>query len=109
MRHLKLHGARHTAATLLHLDGVRVAVIAAWIGHKDASRTMKLYAHSQDDALKLAATAVDYCNIERNTEVAGDSESTIAAVHRGADDGNEPAYSAWEVSSTPEQVSDSRW
>lgn len=60
MRHLKLHGARHTAATLMHLDGVPVAVIAAWIGHKDASLTMKLYAHSQDDALKLAATAVDY-------------------------------------------------
>lgn len=60
MRHLKLHGARHTAATLMHLEGVPVAVIAAWIGHKDASLTMKLYAHSQDDALKLAATAVDY-------------------------------------------------
>lgn len=60
MRHLKLHGARHTAATLMHLDGVPVAVIAAWIGHKDASLTMKLYAHSQDDALKLAATAIDY-------------------------------------------------
>ncbi|MDC8993686.1 site-specific integrase [Mycobacterium marinum] len=60
MRHLKLHGARHTAATLMHLDGVPVAVIAAWIGHKDASLTMKLYAHSQDDAMKLAATAIDY-------------------------------------------------
>ncbi|KEF98360.1 hypothetical protein K883_01363 [Mycobacterium sp. TKK-01-0059] len=60
MRHLKLHGARHTAATLMHLDGVPVAVIAAWIGHKDASLTMKLYAHSQDDALKLAATSIDY-------------------------------------------------
>ena len=52
--------ARHTAATLMHLDGVPVAVIAGWIGHKDASLTMKLYAHSQDDALKLAATAIDY-------------------------------------------------
>ena len=27
-----------------------VAVIAAWIGHKDASLTMRLYAHSHDDA-----------------------------------------------------------
>jgi integrase len=44
----------------MHLQGVPVAVIAAWIGHKDASLTMKLYAHSQDDALNLAATAVDY-------------------------------------------------
>lgn len=60
MRHLKLHGARHTAATLMHLDGFPTAVIAAWIGHRDASLTMKLYAHSQDDALKRAATSIDY-------------------------------------------------
>jgi integrase len=54
LRPIKLHAARHTAATTLHLDGVPVAVIAAWIGHKDASLTMRLYAHSQDDALKAA-------------------------------------------------------
>lgn len=60
MRHLKLHGARHTAATLMRPEGVPVAVIAAWIGRKDASLTMKLYAHSQDDALNIAATAIDY-------------------------------------------------
>ncbi|WBP92789.1 site-specific integrase [Mycolicibacterium neoaurum] len=60
MRHIKLHAARHTCATLMHLQGVPVAVIAAWIGHKDAALTMRLYAHSQDEALKVAATAVDY-------------------------------------------------
>lgn len=54
LRHINLHAARHTAATAMHLDGVPVAVIAAWIGHKDASLTMRLYAHSQDDALKAA-------------------------------------------------------
>lgn len=54
LRHLKLHGARHTAATQLALDGVAPAVIAAWIGHTDASFTMKLYTHSQPDALKAA-------------------------------------------------------
>jgi integrase len=41
VRHIKLHAARHTCATLMHLEGVPVAVIAAWIGHKDASLTMK--------------------------------------------------------------------
>ena len=46
LRHIKLHAARHTCATLMHLQGVPVAVIAAWIGHKDASLTMRLYAHS---------------------------------------------------------------
>lgn len=54
LRPLKLHAARHTAATAMHLQGVPVAVIAAWIGHKDAGLTMRLYAHSQDDALKAA-------------------------------------------------------
>lgn len=54
LRPIKLHAARHTAATAMHLNGVPVAVIAAWIGHKDASLTMRLYAHSQDDALKAA-------------------------------------------------------
>ncbi|BCO75714.1 hypothetical protein MINTM008_50490 [Mycobacterium intracellulare] len=43
VRHIKLHAARHTCATLMHLNGVPAAVIAAWIGHKDASLTMKLY------------------------------------------------------------------
>lgn len=54
LRPIKLHAAWHTAATLMHLDGAPVAVIAAWIGRKDASLTMRLYAHSQDDALKAA-------------------------------------------------------
>jgi integrase len=56
---IKLHGARHSCATLMHLQGVPVAVIAAWIGHKDASLTMRLYAHSQDEALKAAGATLD--------------------------------------------------
>jgi integrase len=59
VRHIKLHAARHTCATLMHLQGVPVAVIAAWIGHKDASLTMKLYAHSQEDALKAASATLN--------------------------------------------------
>lgn len=39
VRHIKLHAARHTCATLMHLSGVPVGVIAAWIGHKDAHRS----------------------------------------------------------------------
>jgi integrase len=54
IRHIKLHAARHTCATLMHLSGVPVAVIAAWIGHKVASLTMRLYSHSQAEALKAA-------------------------------------------------------
>ncbi|MGO8849504.1 tyrosine-type recombinase/integrase [Mycobacterium sp.] len=59
LRHIKLHAARHTCATLMHLDGVPVAVIAAWIGHKDASLTMRLYAHSQEGALRAASATLN--------------------------------------------------
>jgi integrase len=59
VRHIKLHAARHTCATLMHLQGVPVAVIAAWIGHKDASLTMRLYAHSQSEALKAAGVTLN--------------------------------------------------
>jgi integrase len=59
VRPIKLHGARHSCATLMHLRGVPVAVMAAWIGHRDASLTMRLYAHSQDEALKAAGVTLD--------------------------------------------------
>lgn len=55
VRRIRLHDARHTCGTLMHLRGVPVAVIAAWLGHKDASFTMRTYVHSQDDALRSAA------------------------------------------------------
>jgi integrase len=69
IRHIKLHAARHTCATLMHLQGVPAAVIAAWIGHKDASLTMKLYAHSQNDALKSAGATLNRVVTSRDTGV----------------------------------------
>lgn len=57
VRRVRLHDARHTCGTLLHLQGVPVAVIATWLGHADASFTMRTYVHSQDDALRAAAEA----------------------------------------------------
>ncbi|MCB0931254.1 MAG: site-specific integrase [Mycobacterium sp.] len=59
LRPIRLHDARHTAATLMHLNRVPIAVVAAWIGHKDASLTMRMYAHSQHDALKVAGDTFD--------------------------------------------------
>jgi integrase len=54
---VRLHDARHSCATLMHLRGVPIAVIAAWLGHASAAFTMSVYAHSQDDALKAAASS----------------------------------------------------
>ncbi|KSU59642.1 MULTISPECIES: site-specific integrase [unclassified Gordonia (in: high G+C Gram-positive bacteria)] len=54
---VRLHDARHSCATLMHLRGVPIAVIAAWMGHASAAFTMATYAHSHDDALRVAATS----------------------------------------------------
>jgi hypothetical protein len=58
-------------ATLMHLQGVPVAVIAAWIGHKDASLTMRLYAHSQFAALQDAGASLDRVVTSCDTEPRG--------------------------------------
>ncbi|MFF0493325.1 tyrosine-type recombinase/integrase [Nocardia sp. NPDC004068] len=55
VRRIRLHDARHTCGTLMHLQGVPTAVIAAWLGHADSAFTMRTYVHSQDDALVEAA------------------------------------------------------
>ena len=55
VRPIRLHDARHSCGTALHLRGVPLAVIANWLGHADAATTARIYAHSQDDALKAAS------------------------------------------------------
>ena len=54
---VRLHDARHSCATLMHLRRVPIAVIAAWLGHADAALTMAVNTHSQDDSLRVAATS----------------------------------------------------
>nr|WP_232785637.1 site-specific integrase [Mycobacteroides chelonae] len=53
--HVRLHDARHSCATLMHLNGVPTVVIAAWLGHADPGFTLRTYAHSNHDALTDAA------------------------------------------------------
>ncbi|WP_396909878.1 tyrosine-type recombinase/integrase [Mycolicibacterium sp.] len=56
--HVRLHDARHSCATLMHLNGVPVVVIAAWLGHQDPGFTLRTYAHSNHDALAEAAATL---------------------------------------------------
>lgn len=56
--HVRLHDARHSCATRMHLRGVPVVVIAAWLGHADLGFTLRTYAHSNDDALAQAAAVL---------------------------------------------------
>ncbi|CAJ1505644.1 site-specific integrase [[Mycobacterium] burgundiense] len=56
--HVRLHDARHTNATLMHLNGVPAVVIAAWLGHTNATFTLATYAHSTNAALADAAATL---------------------------------------------------
>ena len=65
---VRLHDARHSCATLMHLRGVPIAVIAAWLGHASAAFTLSVYAHSQADALQAAAGSFGRVVTTRDTE-----------------------------------------
>jgi integrase len=65
---VRLHDARHSCATLMHLRNVPIAVIAAWLGHASAAFTMSRYTHSQDQALKDAASSFGRVVTIRDTE-----------------------------------------
>ena len=68
-----LHDARHSCAMLMHLRRVPIAVIAAWLGHASAAFTMSVYAHSQDDALKAAASSFGRVVTIGDTETGSDA------------------------------------
>ncbi|MEV0250110.1 site-specific integrase [Nocardia sp. NPDC050712] len=59
VRRIRLHDARHTCGTLMHLQGVPIAVISEWLGHADSAFTMRTYVHSQNDALVSAAGTLE--------------------------------------------------
>jgi integrase len=42
---IRFHDLRHTAATLMLLNGINVKAVAATLGHKDAFMTLNVYAH----------------------------------------------------------------
>src|SRR6266536_1142420 len=54
VRRITLHDARHTCGTLMHLQGVPIAIISAWLGHATADFTIRTYIHSQPEALREA-------------------------------------------------------
>jgi integrase len=64
---IRLHDARHTCAALMHLQGVPIALLAAWLGHADVSFTLRTYVHAQPEALAVAARS-----FARPASLAGD-------------------------------------
>jgi len=62
---VRLHDARHTCATLMHLQGVPIALVAAWLGHADVSFTLRTYVHAQPEALELGGAQLCSADIKR--------------------------------------------
>ena len=56
---IRLHDARHTAATVLLRAGVPVKVVSQRLGHADVAVTMRIYQHTtaQDDRAAADALA----------------------------------------------------
>ena len=50
---IRLHDARHTAATRMLDSGTTVSAAAKWLGH-DPALTLRVYGHVYDDALASA-------------------------------------------------------
>ena len=55
VRLIKVHGTRHTVATLLLQAGVPVQVVAQRLGHAQISMTLEVYAHALPDMQRDAA------------------------------------------------------
>lgn len=55
VRHHRLHDARHTCGTLMHLRGVPTALISAWLGHASKAFTLQTYVNPKPEALAAAA------------------------------------------------------
>lgn len=55
LRPIRFHDLRHTHATLLLRAGVPVHVVAARLGHREPSITLRVYAHVLDDQATGAA------------------------------------------------------
>jgi hypothetical protein len=73
----------------MYLQGAPVVVIAAWIGHKDASLMLQLYAHSQSDAPKAAGATLNRAVSGRVSEQCYETlPNSVDPDRSGADDGN---------------------
>lgn len=60
LRHVKLHASRSTCATLMVAEGVPVTVVAAWLGQRDSSVTLRRYAVAHPEHLTSAASVADW-------------------------------------------------
>ena len=56
--HIKLHGARHTFATVMLQKNVDTKVVSHYLGHTDISTTQNIYQHINVEMLQKTATLI---------------------------------------------------
>lgn len=59
IRHIKLHGMRHSAISLLVSEGVPVQMVQQRAGHKDPKITLSVYSHVAKDKQHVVAEKLD--------------------------------------------------
>jgi integrase len=69
---IRFHDLRHTAATLLLLQGVPAKVVSEMLGHANIAITLDLYSHVLPDMQEQAAAAMEDILSRRRSERAGD-------------------------------------
>lgn len=56
-RHIRFHDLRHSCATLLKRNGVKLEDIQAWLGHSSYQTTLR-YTHLDDEAKKGSGNVI---------------------------------------------------
>ncbi|WP_240505261.1 tyrosine-type recombinase/integrase [Nocardia mangyaensis] len=72
---IRLHDARHTAATNLLDSGASVSAAAKWLGH-DPAILLRVYGHVYDEALSLPGQC---CSVAPNRPPARSSADPLAS------------------------------
>lgn len=58
MKHVCVHGLRHSCATILHEKGYSLKDISAYLGHKDIQTTSNIYTHLTNQKRKVISTGM---------------------------------------------------
>jgi len=61
LKHIRFHDLRHSCATLMRHQGVKLEDIQKWLGHSQISTTEKIYAHFSDEQHKNSARLISNC------------------------------------------------
>lgn len=59
LRHIKLHGTRHSAISLLLSEGVPIQIAQQRAGHQDPKITLSVYSHVSKDKESLVADMLE--------------------------------------------------